>query len=558
MYLPALFIYQDLDGLSFFPDIIENYLNTTSYYQALPVENGNMLIKYPIGLSIFYLPFFLLGHLFAFLLGFPMDGYSAPYQVAIGFSSVVYSILALKILRKHLLTWFSDKAVGFSLILLALGTNYLQYVSIDGAMPHAYLFFLYSLILHFTIKWHEAYRPSHAILLGVLIGWAVVSRPTDLLVILIPLLWGMERMNELSEQVQRFLKKWKHLVLAILGGMSIIALQLLYWKGIGGQWINNQYEEHFQWLSPNTWKILFSWEKGWLVYTPLVGLILLGFIPLYKHQKQLFFPLFVFFLINLYVLSAWSSWKYAGSYSCRAYVQSYAVLIFPLAAMFEWILIQRKRAIILGVIIPMLIGLNLFQIWQYNQGIILAEGNSRGYYFQIFGKTSFDTKDLLYLHVPKVPSSKAKLKTIYQSSEGFETDTTGLLKIDTTRYYEWPASLEIQPDQEFIGEARFMKDDFPPDQTSWLKYSVWVFNPYYDYSTSMVSTIHNHQETKEWFNVPLHHRDSPGEGWYEFTSYIKVNPSKLSDEDEVKTFIWNQHGAIIWVDEIVVEILTQE
>ena len=29
-------------------------------------------------------------------------------------------------------------------------------------------------------------------------------------------------------------------------------------------------------------------------------------------------------------------------------------------------------------------------------------------------------------------------------------------------------------------------------------------------------------------------------------------------EDEVKTFIWNQHGAIIWVDEITVEILTKE
>ncbi|MEO1434337.1 MAG: hypothetical protein AAFV80_02290, partial [Bacteroidota bacterium] len=205
MYLPALFIYQDLAGLAFFPEILDLYHNSGSYYQALPVENGNMLIKYPVGLAIFYFPFFLLGHVFAFLFGFPMDGYSAPYQIAIGCSAVVYNIIALTILRKLLLKWFSDKAVGCSLIILAVGTNYLQYVSIDGAMPHGYLFFLYAAILHFTVKWHEEFKLSQAILLGVLVAWAVVSRPTDLLVVLVPLLWGMNGFHDLGSVVLAFL-----------------------------------------------------------------------------------------------------------------------------------------------------------------------------------------------------------------------------------------------------------------------------------------------------------------------------------------------------------------
>ncbi|MEO1437284.1 MAG: hypothetical protein AAFV80_17210, partial [Bacteroidota bacterium] len=109
----------------------------------------------------------------------------------------------------------------------------------------------------------------------------------------------------------------------------------------------------------------------------------------------------------------------------------------------------------------------------------------------------------------------------------------------------------------FVAEVNFTREDFPPDKRAWLKYSVWVFNPFFDHSSGIVMWVGNSDGTKEWFNVPLRFKDSAGENWYQFENYLEINPSELSPSDKIKAYIWNPRGAHIWVDELKTEILIE-
>src|SRR5436190_24216876 len=91
LYLPFKFIYHDI-GLrngSTIQAIIEKYNNTPALYQAREMHDGNHVFLYTMGMSIFYLPFFVAGHLYAKIFHYPLDGFSLPYQYAIFAGSIL-------------------------------------------------------------------------------------------------------------------------------------------------------------------------------------------------------------------------------------------------------------------------------------------------------------------------------------------------------------------------------------------------------------------------------------------------------------------------------------
>ena len=84
-YLPAALIYKDLAGLKFREDIQNKYHPTGLDHAGYPSENGNQIMKYPMGMAIAYSPWFLMAHATASISGYPPDGYSRPYNIFIAF-----------------------------------------------------------------------------------------------------------------------------------------------------------------------------------------------------------------------------------------------------------------------------------------------------------------------------------------------------------------------------------------------------------------------------------------------------------------------------------------
>jgi hypothetical protein len=380
IYLPSFFIYHDYKELKWFPEIDKKYSVSGGYmYQANKCKNGNYLFSYTGGVAIIESPFFFLGHIIAAKFGYKMDGFSPPYQFSIAFGAIIYFILALVLLRKILLKYFSDKVTATTLLLLVLASNVIQYVSVDGAMSHSFIFPLYVLILYFTIKWHELPSLLWASLIGATIGLAVISRPTEAIMVFIPILWGSQT-KELASEKWKMVKQNKlHVYFLAFSGFIAILPQLIYWKLASGSFF---YEIPSRWdfLNPH-FRVLFGWETGWFIYTPIAIFFVVGmfFIKKFPFKKSVI----VFCLLSIYIVISHHDWRYGATYSCRALSHMYPVFALPLAAFIDRFNVKRMRYLffILGIY---LITVNLFQLKQYNQTILHYRDMNRKYYFSIY------------------------------------------------------------------------------------------------------------------------------------------------------------------------------
>jgi hypothetical protein len=380
-YLPSIFIYHDIKKLRWFPEVDKKYsVSGGTVYQAYIYEkSGNYVFKYYGGVAIMEIPFFFIGHWVAKIGGHKLDGFSPPYQYSIAFGAIFYCILALFLLRKVLLFFFSDITTALTLLFVLLASNFIQYVSVDGAMSHSFIFPLYVLILYFTIKWHQKPDRISASVIGLIIGLATISRPTEAIMFIIPLLWNTQTKELAAEKWQMVKQNKEHIYYACIFGFIGVFPQLLYWKITSGSFV---YDVGSSWdfLTPHI-KVLIGWEKGWFIYTPIAIFFIIGlfFVKKFPFRKSVI----TFCLINIYIIISWRCWRYGASYSCRALVQSYPVFALAFAAFIDQISLKKWRYLfyLLGFY---LIFVNLFQLKQYNEGIIHYDENNRKYYCSIY------------------------------------------------------------------------------------------------------------------------------------------------------------------------------
>ena len=156
----------------------------------------------------------------------------------------------------------------------------------------------------------------------------------------------------------------RHIYPAIAGVFIGVLPQLLYWKYTTGSFV---YDVGSKWYFLNPWfRVLFGFYSGWFIYTPIALIFIAGlwFMKDQPFKKSVI----VFCLLNIWIIIAWSDWKYGVSYAGRALAQGSAIYALPLASFLTKYFSGKKKYLILlaGVI---LILVNLYQIRIYNSGI---------------------------------------------------------------------------------------------------------------------------------------------------------------------------------------------
>jgi hypothetical protein len=340
LYLPSTFIFHDikLERKALWLDpIMEKYNTTDGFYQAHIGPQGTYVMKYTMGLSILYSPFFFTADLIAPLIGYERDGFSPPYQYAMMICALLFSVLGIWYFFKLMSLYFNDNIVIVTASFIVFGTNYFTMASYDGLMPHNFIFTLFAILLYNTIQWYEHQKLKYALMVGLCAGLAVLIRPTSIIALIIPVLWDLSGWNELKNRVQLIAGKWKHFALAVFVFVLALLPQMIYWKMAAGSWIYYSYPgERVNLLTPHLMDVLFSYKKGWLLYTPIMIFAIAGFYFLYFSKRKLFLSLIIFFIINTYVISCWDTWWYGGSFSQRPFVESYVFMAFPLAALISY------------------------------------------------------------------------------------------------------------------------------------------------------------------------------------------------------------------------------
>jgi hypothetical protein len=404
LYLPAAFIYKDLGKLAFNPEITAKYnLSNNAKWYAIydQPKTGFKLNKYAVGTSVFQLPFFLIAHVFCCQKNpYPHDGYSMPYMMAIVFANLFWLVLGLAFLRKFLLRYFTDPVTAVTLILIALGTNLFFYTTFIHGMSHTYSFAAFSLLLFATERWYSTERKGFAILIGALLGLIMITRPTNIVVALVPLLWEYKD-GILKDKIGFYRRQAGSILFATLAFTAFLMLQLSYWKYVTGDWVHFSYEgEGFDFLHAQIGNGLFSYRKGWFVFTPIAFLGVLGLLPLMLQNKRLALNIFIFLGVIVYVVFSWEAWWYGGSFGCRALIEALAIVAIPLAALIQWLFSKRKLWVdgFLVSVLTFCIYLNFFQSFQLMACQATWEFNNESFYWQTFLKYNVtdDDRKLLY------------------------------------------------------------------------------------------------------------------------------------------------------------------
>jgi hypothetical protein len=428
-YLPAVFIYNDID-LDFRRENIEKF---GSLVWPIPTPIGKQAIITTMGMSVLYSPFFFLGHAYALISDHEADGYSIPYKFALIFSVMFYVLMGMIALRKILLRYFSPWVTAFTILAVVVGTNLFYYSTYEAAMSHGYNFALIAWFLLLTIKWHE--NPGsikRIMLLGFLAGFITLVRPTNIIILIIFFFWGVYSFATFKERFVYFLKKI-HLV-GIMALFFIIAWvpQFIYWRYISGMFFFFSYGDlggSFFWHNPQIFNILLSYKKGWFVYTPIMFIAFLGIFILPWKLKKAFLPILLFKILNIYILASWWSWWFGGGFGLRAFIDSYALMAIPFAAVVTFAIEQRK-IIKFPVIalLSLLIWFSYFQTKQYTREAIHYWWMNKEAYWETFLKKRPTDK---YKQLIKIPDYELARKGIYVAIDPPAEQEEELPKQDT-------------------------------------------------------------------------------------------------------------------------------
>ncbi|MBL4710111.1 MAG: hypothetical protein JKY48_16905 [Flavobacteriales bacterium] len=443
MYLPAYFIHDDIKIQD--PEWVHSaqrkYDLSSSFYQAHYIENGNRVIQYTSGMALLYSPAFVTGHFIAKVTSFPADGFSKPYQFAILIQSLILVFLGLYFLRKLSLSFFNEKLTTVIILIICLGTNYFQISSANTSSPHVYLFCFYACLLYLVYLWHNTPKVKYSFLIGLLSALMILSRANELLFLLIPLLWVGGKFNSLKEKLSFLLKNKVHLLVIALPLFLFGVIQPIYWNYVTGDWLFDSYtNEDFKLLNPYLTEYLFSYKKGWLLYTPIIILGITGLVALFKKKRQIASLLIIFLIVNVWVLSSWDCWWYADSFSQRSIVQAYPIFVLPFGYLLKSKFSSSKLGLsITSFVFLSLIVLNLFQTWQFSNYIIHPSRMTKEYYWNIFGLTDKNEANRKLLdidrsinYLPETLPNKHKL--IY--TESFEDQGERELKVDDYSFKE--------------------------------------------------------------------------------------------------------------------------
>jgi hypothetical protein len=322
---------------------------------------------YTMGMAIAWLPFVIvIGIPLSLLMNdfvIPTQIFSVPFQISITLSSVVFVSLGIYFLYSALEILFDTKTVRISIISLLLGSNLIHYATLDGIFTHALSFFINAISVYLFLKFMYRRNDINSLslfLIGFIPSLGVIVRSTNFTFLLLT--------GFVLIMLRKLPKHFFNVVIGVIVGLIPLMFQLAYWKYATGNIFYFPYWDYegFSLLRTSIFSILFSFNPHGLVpYSPIILIALIGFILGFLEHLKLNIIFSCVFLINISIISSWSSPYGGGGLGNRFFVDFYPILIFGIAYFFSRF---KKNLVILTILfITSAISLRLTYLYWLNE-----------------------------------------------------------------------------------------------------------------------------------------------------------------------------------------------
>lgn len=566
MYLPATFIYNNVETMYDLPK--DKGIGTEVLWYAEQMAKkksptGKDLNQYTYGIAFMELPFFFVAHTIERIRGHDGTGFTHTYENLLKISSVFYALMGLILVYRILKNMFSPQQSLLGVMLLFIGTNMLWFTLHQAGMSHIPLFFLYAMLMLLTFELHKKPNKRKFIALGLTMGMITIIRPSDILCVLIPLLYNVHNIATFREKIL-FIKT--HLLKAtqmIAAFIVPIIPQLLYWKATTGHYLFDSYtgQSFSYWKNPKIIEGLFYFSNGWLPYGPIMIFSLLGLL-LYKHFRKWAWCIWFIFPIYIYIIYSWYCFNYINGLGSRPMIHLYPLLAIPFTAFLQFIAKQRfavKAAFATVCVFCISINIGFSRLKSFN--LIRSEESNMAFNFRMFFKSELSYEDLFVKDFgaasPK-ESEVSKLSAL--SCLNFDDSTSGSYIPDTvfhSKYLyklsseEYSPGISIPYDKRKFGDAK------------WFRCSGKFMYPNPpDYNTHVIvlditgrnywrgCLIENKINKKaERFSFDYFQTNK----WSEISYFLRI-PGNLRDGDKINLFVWNVPRTELYMDDLCLEL----
>ena len=409
------------DAKDYYAPLVSVFINHDLTHQSggdwnLLHKNEGTVNVHPVGVALLLLPFFLLAYFFSGLFGFPADGYSFPFQLSVAVAAMVYAVLGLVWLKKLLqLNGIGDRISAWVLLLIFFGTNLLNYTVSEAGMSHVYSFALISAFLYFSCRYVKMELPADLMRTGAFLGLVLLVRPNNIIILLSVFIWF--KSWEQCKQFFRIIFKNKYFYSAVFVTGGIVLLQSLVWYLQSGSIFQNTYvRDGFYWLHPQMSAMLFGFDGGFFIYTPLCLLFLFGLIFMYRESRFSFLAVTALCLVLFYFFASYWAYTYFDGLGIRVLVDYYALFAFIGAKLFVHL---QDNKILFGtatVMAVFFVFVNLVYCYQANRSILLRAGMTFQKWKYVFLRTGTPYQNCLGGSSELVPYAEKKPPVILDSA----------------------------------------------------------------------------------------------------------------------------------------------
>lgn len=312
----------------------KNYFEQDGLIASIKKDDntGKYFSQYPIGTSLLWLPYFLVGHLVALLSNFSSDGYSFPYILAISIGSAINAFIAILLIFKLIKKHFEKKVALLSVITIWTASNLFYYMYLEPSMSHANS--LLSITL-FLFVWHKTYGNrtlKQWALIGMLAGLATLVRYQNIIFIVLPFI---EILPQYLQKKVVWLDLKKHVLFLIFLFLFILPQLMLLLFQHGSIIINYDGGFAVRNIFLNFFNVLFSNHHGLFNWTPILLFAVIGLITPLKKVKKLSLYFLLVLTLNLLIVSGWTIWYGGQSYGHRMFINMMPIFAFGLAIIIE-------------------------------------------------------------------------------------------------------------------------------------------------------------------------------------------------------------------------------
>ncbi len=562
-YLPSIIIFHTVDFDKVFQ--MEKLRHSSSYMGHYFHKTNSVTVnKYTLGTSLMILPFYLLAYLSTIIAGLPADGFSLPFQYSIVLAAMFWLVTGLwffvKLLKLYGLN--TVKSVIAALVLL-FATNLFNYAFIDPAFSHVYSFAWLTILLYNVKRYFFNPNAKNLYISALAYGLLILIRPVNAISLLALPVMASSKENFLSgviflKRTERFIKTLLLIILAVSPQLVINVLQT------GNPFFNGYVDEGFYFGNPHIIDFLFSYRKGWFVYTPVMLFVFPALVRLYKKNRFAFWSFILFFIIQIYLFASWWNWFYGDSFGMRPMVDYYG-LYFLLIVLYFNDLKNVPAKLVSYVLVALFMFLNLFQTYQYAEGIIHPDAMDKDSYWYVFLKGG---KDYKYVIGDCDESFYGKLNEKPFLKTKYTTDGTAKNWSDAPRKIKDPVGsgkTVYVLNKRFLYSPTYVQNI---DNSLRNKHNIYVkfYASFYEFRknearnalfvVNVLDTTGKHTTFYKTFDVKRL-PDTVTEVWRK--THIGFKLPELTERDgKIKYYIWYRGNHILCLDDLKLDFYTWE